>query len=62
MAVGRERGGDSASLTRRESQLGNAGAEPYDRPARVGRSVGERRSTFVAGAGSASMNASICRA
>jgi hypothetical protein len=42
MAVGRERGGDSASLTRRESQLGNAGAEAYDRPARVGRSVGER--------------------
>jgi HAD superfamily hydrolase (TIGR01493 family) len=46
MAVGRERGGDSASLTRRESQLGNTGAEAYDRPARVGRSVGERRSTF----------------
>jgi hypothetical protein len=36
MAVGRERGGDSASLTWRESQLGNTGAEGYDHPARVG--------------------------
>jgi hypothetical protein len=36
MAVGRERGGDSASLTRRESQLGDTRAEAYDRPARVG--------------------------
>jgi hypothetical protein len=31
MAVGRERGGDSASLTWRESQLGNTDAEGYVR-------------------------------
>jgi hypothetical protein len=36
MAVGRERGGDSASLTRRESQLGNTGAEACECPARIG--------------------------
>jgi hypothetical protein len=36
MAVGRERGGGSASLTRRESQLGDTGAEAHDRPARAG--------------------------